>query len=87
MRRLKAPSNTNYALDFVSKFKSQRGKLSPFFTIADGEAAFAFVQTAPLPSPLLLQGTAQMNAVTKSRAARTDITKLLYMNIDIVPKT
>ena len=50
------------------------------FTREDGEAALAFVQTAPLPSLLLLQGTAQMNAVTKSRAARTDITKLCHVN-------
>ena len=57
--------------------------MQSIFTREDGEAAFAFVQTAPpLPSPLLLQGTAQMNAVTKSRAARTDITKLSHMKVD-----
>ena len=50
--------------------------LRPKRTCEDEEAA-AFVQTAPpLPPFSLLQGTAQRNAVTKRRAARTDNRKL-----------
>ena len=52
------------------------GKLCKYaYNTCEDEEAAAFEQTAP-PLSLLLQGTAQRNAVTKRMAARTDNKKL-----------